>query len=172
MQTEIAVGDVLESSADVLISTANPWLNMSGGVNGAIRQRCPEIQEELHAHLKRLDAAAVEPGTAVLTSAGSLPFRHIIHAVAIDPFYDSSRKLVRRALESAFELACSVQAQTVALPTLATGYGPMSIAEFGLAFSNCDFEKYDMQRAAIIVRSEENAATLRRVLSSDGADDE
>ena len=39
MNVSVGVGDVLDASADVLISTANPWLNMSGGVNGAIRQR-------------------------------------------------------------------------------------------------------------------------------------
>lgn len=32
MQIQIKVGDVLQCAADVLISTANPWLNMSGGV--------------------------------------------------------------------------------------------------------------------------------------------
>ena len=36
MNVVVTVGDVLDAAADVLISTANPWLNMSGGVNGAI----------------------------------------------------------------------------------------------------------------------------------------
>ena len=38
MQITIKVGNVLTEAADVLISTANPWLNLSGGVNGAIRK--------------------------------------------------------------------------------------------------------------------------------------
>ncbi len=38
MKIIINVGDVLCVPADVLISTANPWLNLSGGVNGAIRE--------------------------------------------------------------------------------------------------------------------------------------
>ena len=86
MKVRVTIGDVLESDADVLISTANPWLNMSGGVNGAIRQRCPEVQTELHAHLESTGQSAVAAGTVVPTSAGSLPFSHILHAVAIDPF--------------------------------------------------------------------------------------
>ena len=45
MQIHIQVGDVLEAAADVLISTANPWLNLSGGVNGAILSAAgPAIQ--------------------------------------------------------------------------------------------------------------------------------
>lgn len=49
MNVVVTVGNVLDASADVLISTANPWLNMSGGVNGAIRVREPNFQSELRA---------------------------------------------------------------------------------------------------------------------------
>ena len=49
MKIIIKVGDVLSEPADVLISTANPWLNLSGGVNGAIREAVgPDLQTELH----------------------------------------------------------------------------------------------------------------------------
>jgi len=37
MEIEIKTGDVLDEHADVLIATANPQLNMSGGVSGAIK---------------------------------------------------------------------------------------------------------------------------------------
>ena len=97
MQINIQVGDVLEVAADVLISTANPWLNLSGGVNGAILSAVgPTIQEELHAYLKSQGISAVPAGTVVQSNAGNLPFDCILHAVAIDPFYDSSVVLVRR----------------------------------------------------------------------------
>ena len=95
MQIHIQVGDVLEVSADVLISTANPWLNLSGGVNGAILSAAgPVIQDELHAFLKRQGVSAVPAATVVQSQAASLPFRFILHAVAIDSFYDSSIELV------------------------------------------------------------------------------
>ncbi|WP_246112754.1 macro domain-containing protein [Allorhodopirellula solitaria] len=49
MHIRIEVGNVLKKSADVLISTANPWLNLSGGVDGAILSAVgPAIQDELH----------------------------------------------------------------------------------------------------------------------------
>ena len=38
MKIDVVVGDVLRTPADVLVSTANPWLNLSGGVNGAVRE--------------------------------------------------------------------------------------------------------------------------------------
>ena len=79
MNVVVTVGDVLDVAADVLISTANPWLNMSGGVNGAIHEREPSIQSELRAHLQSLGQSAIPAASVVRTSAGALPFSHIIH---------------------------------------------------------------------------------------------
>ncbi|MEP4683296.1 MAG: macro domain-containing protein, partial [Rhodopirellula bahusiensis] len=134
MQIHIQVGDVLEAAADVLISTANPWLNLSGGVNGAILSAVgPAIQEELHAYLKSEGISAVPAGTVIQSSSGNLPFECILHAVAIDPFYDSTVDLVRQTLAAALNLAIQTGAKTISTPTLATGYGPMSITDFGTA---------------------------------------
>lgn len=168
MNLVVTVGDVLEAAADVLISTANPWLHMSGGVNGAIRQRCPEIQAELQDYLQSDGKSAVDPGTVVRTSAGSLPFQHIVHAVAIDPFYDSSLELVGDTLQGAFELACSLNARSVSLPTLATGYGPMSIEDFGHACKDRVVGRFELETVSIVVRSQEHADVLRFVLSDCG----
>ena len=136
MNVVVTVGDVLDAAADVLVSTANPWLNMSGGVNGAIRERDPEIQSELRAHLESICESAIPAASVVRTSAGSLPFSHIIHAVAIDPFYDSSHQMVSDTLSATFNLAVSLGAKSVVMPTLATGYGPMTIAAFARAFAD------------------------------------
>lgn len=164
MNVVVTVGDVLDAAADVLISTANPWLNMSGGVNGAIRERCDEIQAELRAHLDSITQTAVPAGTVVRTSAGPLPFCHIIHAVAIDPFYDSSSELVASTLTAAFELACSLGARTVSLPTLATGYGPVTMSDFARAFATSVVDQFDLDSVTLVVRSEETADTIGSVL--------
>ncbi len=95
MKIIIKVGDVLREAADVLISTANPWLNLSGGVNGAILQTVgPDLQTELHELLKQQGISALPAGAVVRSNAYSLPFKHILHAVAIDPFYDSTKDTV------------------------------------------------------------------------------
>jgi O-acetyl-ADP-ribose deacetylase (regulator of RNase III) len=84
----VRVGDLLDEEADVVISTGNPWLNMSGGVNGAILAQSGEaIQEELREYLLKLGKPAVVPGTVVETGPGRLKVKRILHAVAIDPFY-------------------------------------------------------------------------------------
>jgi O-acetyl-ADP-ribose deacetylase (regulator of RNase III) len=167
MNVVVCVGDVLDHPADVLISTANPWLNMSGGVNGAIAARCgPGIQSELRDFLNSRGQAAVPPRTVVRTSAGSLPFRHIIHAVAIDPFYDSSIEIVRDTLVAAFDLAVSLGARTISTPTLATGYGHLSIDSFGHALAPLIVGRRFILDITLVVRSSENAEAINSVLKS------
>jgi len=155
----------LAVAADVLISTANPWLNLSGGVNGAILSAAgPTIQEELHSHLKSEAISAVPAGTVVQSSAGNLPFDCILHAVAIDPFYDSTVELVRQTVVNALDLAINVGAKTISTPTLATGYGPMSIADFGTAVAPLAGEpRFD--GLSIVVRSEEHRSELSEAIS-------
>src|SRR5438270_5395726 len=96
MKLEILAGDVLDVRADVLISTANPLLQMTGGVNLAIilRPQGELVHEELQQFLRRSGERYVDPGTVVCTGPGSLPVKNILHAVSIDPSYDSSVELV------------------------------------------------------------------------------
>ncbi len=167
MKINIQVGDVLAVAADVLISTANPWLNLSGGVNGAILSAVgPTIQDELHAYLKSQGISAVLAGTVVQSNAGNLPFDCILHAVAIDPFYDSSVDLVRQTVVAALDLAIKAGAKTISTPTLATGYGPMSISDFGIAVAPLAGEpRFDGLSLTIVVRSEEHRSELSEAIS-------
>lgn len=127
-------GDVLDEEVDVLVATANVKLDLSGGVNGGILSRGgAAIQAELRAHLARLGRTWVEPGTVVTTAPGPLRVHHIVHAVAVTGFYESSRELVSRTITAALREAASLGARTVALPALATGYGPLSVVEFARA---------------------------------------
>lgn len=171
MKITIKVGDVLAESADVLIATANPWLNLSGGVNGAIREVVgPEIQAELHEFLKRRGVAAVPAGTVVRSHAYSLPFKHILHAVAIDPFYDSSPELVGSTFAKALDMASELKAITVSSPTLATGYGPMSIGEFGSAIASVlNRPTRESMTLNLVVRRDEHMRELCKVLKKAGA---
>ena len=168
MNVVVTVGDVLDAAADVLISTSNPWLNMSGGVNGAIREREHSIQPELRAHLESVGESAIPACSVVRTSAGDLPFSHIIHAVAIDPFYDSSHQIVADTLTAAFNLAVSLDAKTIAMPTLATGYGPITIDVFARAFADAVVGRFPIETVTIVVRSDENAGTINSVLGAVG----
>lgn len=170
MKIIIKVGDVLSEPADVLISTANPWLNLSGGVNGAIREAVgPDLQTELHELLKQRGLSAVPAGTVVRSNAYTLPFKHILHAVAIDPFYDSSTDIVEATFANALDMAWELRALSVSSPTLATGYGPMSIRDFGSAvvpaLKKRTLENFTLN---LVVRRDDRARELEEALSKSG----
>ena len=164
----IKSGDLLDEAADVLVSTANPWLNMSGGVNGAILQRGGEtIQAELHAFLRNSGRSSVDSGTVVVTGPGRLNVRQILHAVAIDPFYDSSVDLIRQTIERVLATARQLGARTLAMPALATGFGHLSMEQFAAALaSSLETDHLPIERIAIVLRREEDAATVRHAIET------
>ena len=178
MKIDVVVGDVLRTPADVLASTANTWLNLSGGVNGAVREATGSVvQGELHEHLRCRGLSAVPAGTVVRSGAGGLPFEHILHAVAIDPFYDSSIELVGRTVAEVWTRAEQLGAKSVAMPTLATGYGPLSIGDFAAAARPLlqeDNDQRDRRRwnlsVTVVVRNEDERDRLRGGWSVDRRD--
>jgi O-acetyl-ADP-ribose deacetylase (regulator of RNase III) len=167
VEIEVLVGDVLAVPADVLVSTANPWLQMTGGVNLQIilRPKGEFVQEELQRHLRATGRRHVEPGTVVRTGPGSLPVKHILHAVSIDPSYDSSADLVADTVGKALGMARELDAGTVTMPALATGFGPLSVAEFATALRRAAARDWSpLEVLKVVVRREEDAAAVRAVL--------
>lgn len=155
-QWSVQVGDVLAHPADLLICPANPWLNLSGGLGGQLLHRCGEaLQRDLHGWLDTQGIKSVPQGTIVPTAGFGLPFRHIVHAVAVDPFYETSAKvisaIVRESLVWAGEHACP----TVALAALGTGFGRLSCADFGVgvnALTRLEWPK--IESVMVVLRSD------------------
>ena len=167
MDIEILVGDVLDVPADVLIATANPWLQMTGGVNLAIilRPLGELVHEELQRYLPTSGRRIVEPGTVVRTGPGSLPVKHILHAVAIDPSYDSSVELVAQTFTTALAQARALGARVVSMPALATGFGPLTMEDFALALRQAAASDWSpIEQLKVVLRDEEAATVVRAAL--------
>ena len=166
MQVTVVAGDVLDEQVDVLICTANVQLNLSGGVNGALLLRGgAEIQRELHDFLQSGGRSHVPPGTVVRSSPGPLAVRHILHVVAVDAFYGSSVEQVQAAIENSLQAAAELEARTVAMPSLGTGYGPLSYADFAQALrAACRRTFEPIEELRVVLRRAESAAEVRRVL--------
>ncbi len=171
MDIEVLVGDVLDVPADVLISTANPWLQMTGGVNLKIilRPQGEHVHEELQRHLRATGKRYVEPGTVVRTGPGSLPVKHVLHAVSIDPSYGSSVELVADTIAEALTQARELGARTVTMPALATGFGPLSTEEFATALSQATARDWSpLGVLKVVLLRQEDADTVRAVLARPG----
>jgi O-acetyl-ADP-ribose deacetylase (regulator of RNase III) len=172
MKVEVLAGNILDVRADVLVSTANPWLQMTGGVNLGImvRPKGEDVYEELQRHLPTTGREMVNPGTVVCTGPGSLPVKKILHAVAIDPSYQSSIDLVRDTIIRALSQARELGARTVSLAALATGFGPLLMEEFATALRPAlAMDWSPLETLMVVVKHEEEAAKIREVLSRGGS---
>jgi O-acetyl-ADP-ribose deacetylase (regulator of RNase III) len=120
---ELVAGDITLQAVDAIVNAANSRLAGGGGVDGAIHRRGgPAIMEET----ARRYPAGCATGSAVLTGAGTLTARYVIHAVG--PVWSGGARgeaallasAYRRSLELAVEHAC----RSVAFPALSAGaYG-------------------------------------------------
>lgn len=118
---ELALGDITREHVDAIVNAANAELRGGGGVDGAIhRAGGPEIMAEC----RKIGRCA--PGEAVITGAGRLPARVVIHAVG--PVWQGGgaeeEQLLASCHERALELAREHGCRTVAFPAISTGaYG-------------------------------------------------
>ncbi len=62
-------------------------------------------------------------GTAVLTSAGRLPYKGIIHVTGINLLWRSSKRSIQESVRNALSLAKSNEFQSIALPIIGAGSG-------------------------------------------------
>lgn len=93
MQWQLYHGDILDIPADVLVCSANVYLNLSGGVGGAFLQRYGlKMQEALREYLAATGVSHVPCGTVVEMPPCGSPYRAVLHAVAVDAFYETSPK--------------------------------------------------------------------------------
>lgn len=168
MKVVVKRGDVLDEIVDILICTANPTLGMSGGVNGALLQRGgSQVQAELKQYLVDRHVMSVERGTVVRTGPGPLAVKHILHAVGVNAFYESSVDVIAALLKKALSEAAALGAKTVATPALATGYGPLTMSDFAAALALALSGSYgEIGELRVVLRDPDDAALIRRVVDN------
>lgn len=118
---ELAKGDITLQHVDAIVNAANRGLRGGGGVDGAIHEAGgPEILAEL----KRKFPSGCGTGEAVVTGAGELRARFVIHAVG-PSFVPQEEKRCAEQLRSAYAKSLRQAAEhgcrSVALPSISTG---------------------------------------------------
>ncbi|MTI29822.1 O-acetyl-ADP-ribose deacetylase, partial [Xanthovirga aplysinae] len=107
------------------VNAANSSLLGGGGVDGAIhRAGGPSILEECK--IIKAQKGGCETGEAVITTAGNLPARFVIHTVG--PIWKGGSQgegqLLANAYRNSMELAVKKQLKSIAFPNISTGvYG-------------------------------------------------
>ena len=126
MQPEILEGDLLDQPVDVIVNAWNRnivpwWLLIPQGVSGAIKKRAGiEPFRELARH------GSMPLGSAVLTGAGRLPHRAIIHVAGINMLWRASEASIANSVRAAMRLVEEHQHTSVAFPVIGAGSGGMN----------------------------------------------
>lgn len=156
MRLEIVEGDLLEQEVEVIVNAWNRniipwWLLVPRGVSGAIKKRggVAPFRE-----LARFGALPL--GSAVLTGAGRLPYRGIIHVSGIDMLWRASRLSVARSVASALEIACEHRFNSIAFPVIGSGSGGFE-EEAALSVMLEAIESSVYEGSVVIVRYRPNA---------------
>lgn len=126
---EVKSGDVLDQDVEVIVNAWNRniipwWLLLPQGVSGAIKKRAGYQPFREVAKF-----GAIPLGGAVLTSAGRLPFKGIIHVAGISMWWRSSEYSIRESCRSAMRFASENSFNSIAFPLIGAGTGGGSIAK-------------------------------------------
>lgn len=125
MQLSAVTGDLTRQDVDAIVNPANSHGTMGGGVAAAIKAAGGDVIEE-----EAMAAAPIPIGSAVLTSAGNLPARHVIHAPTMTaPTQQIPVDNVSVATTAALACASDNGITTLAFPGMGTGVGGVSPTE-------------------------------------------
>ncbi|HEU4921974.1 MAG TPA: macro domain-containing protein [Burkholderiales bacterium] len=113
-------GSLLDEPVDAIVNAANGHLAHGGGVAGIIsRAAGPELQAESDALIRKL--GPLPTGSAVVTTAGKLPFKGVIHAVGPRHGEGDEEAKLLQALREAFKRAQERGWASVSFPAVSSG---------------------------------------------------
>ena len=123
MNFSVVEGDLLDQPVEVIVNAWNRnvipwWLLLPQGVSGAIKKRGGT------GPFRELGKLGPIPlGGAVLTSAGRLPYKAIIHVAGINLLWRASERSIRDSVRNALDLARQHGFRSIAFPLLGAGSG-------------------------------------------------
>lgn len=123
-RVEIWNGDVCDLEVDAIVTPASSSLWMSTGVGGAIKRAGGDSIE-----FSAVRQAPVPLGGAVVTAAGTLAARAVIHAVSLDHNRSTTASALETAVRSAMLRAREIGATSIAFPALGSGVGGFPLEE-------------------------------------------
>jgi O-acetyl-ADP-ribose deacetylase len=125
MQVHVARAEIFTLPVDAIVNPANSLGIMGGGIGGQLRRHGGDVIQQA-----AMAAAPIAIGAAVVTTAGQLPCRHVIHAPTMeDPGMKIAAENVRRAARAALIASDLNQFKVIAFPAMGTDLGDVPADE-------------------------------------------
>jgi len=169
----IVQGDITNQAVDAIVNAANSTLMGGGGVDGAIhRSGGPAILEECRLIRQRDFPAGLPSGEAVITGAGKLSAKHVIHTVG--PVWqgggENEAQILANCYRNSLGLAKKKRLNSIAFPSISTGaYGYPIDKASGIALKTVkEFTEKEgsLTEVRFVLFSEHDLKVYLRALSS------
>jgi O-acetyl-ADP-ribose deacetylase len=163
VQIDVVAGDIAALDMDAVANAANDHLWMGAGVAGALKRAGgDEIEREAMAQ------GPIPVGTAVATSGGRLPARHVIHGAVMGQDLRTDAGLVARTTRACLELADELGCRSLALPAFGTGVGGLPLAECARVMVDVvrAYEPRSLERVVFAVFGDDAHSAFSAVLNS------
>ncbi len=122
MKIQVIQGDITKLKVDVIVNAANSSLLGGSGVDGAIHKAGGKAILEACQKIRNSQGKC-KTGYAVITTAGNLPAKKVIHTVG--PVYnnggDNEKQLLSNCYYNCLLLAKENNLKTIAFPNISTG---------------------------------------------------
>jgi len=170
MKLKLIKGDITKQEVDAIVNAANSSLLGGGGVDGAIhRAGGKTILDECIKIRNRQGGCAT--GEAVITSAGNMPAKYVIHTVGPvyqDGSYGEPEKLAN-CYRNSLKLAIENGVKTIAFPNISTGiYGYPKKEAALIAISTVKENLFDeIEEIRFVCFDEENYKLYQELMGSD-----
>ena len=121
IKVDVVTGDLTKESSEAIVNVIGNNLNLNfGQLSRVIAQSCgPQVQQELN------QKGTQAPGSAVMTSGGTLIAKHIIHIVAAT----ADKQQLQTCLEEGLRLADANDIKSISIPAIGTGGFGLSATE-------------------------------------------
>ncbi len=131
MQVHVAKADIWTLPVDAVVNPANSLGIMGGGIGGALRRQGGDIIQQA-----AMAAAPIAVGAALVTTAGQLPAKNVIHVPTMEePGMQIGAENVRRAARAALIAADRNNFKVIAIPGIGTDLGNVPLDEAARAIS-------------------------------------
>ena len=115
---EVVKGDITEATTDAIVNAANNHLWMGAGVAGAIKRKGGiEIEREA------VSKGPIKIGEAVITGAGKLRAKYVIHAAGMGQDLRTDAHKVKETTQNSLKLAEQHGISSITFPAIGTGVG-------------------------------------------------
>ena len=115
------IGSITTLSVDAVVNAANSDLWMGSGVAGAIKRKGGDIIEQ-----EAMAQGPIKPGEAVITSAGALSAKYVVHCAGMSPGEPATFDFVKSSVQEALKLATENELTSIAFPAIGAGVGGLS----------------------------------------------